>query len=298
MQNESTGRVIPSFRHNMVDYSLILIGAFLQALSYVVFLAPYKIVPGGVYGISIVLHYISKGVFSFFPDGLPMGATALCFNIPLMFLAMRKIGLASGPKTVVTFLLISFFTDLLSYFITEPLVENDAFIAAFYGGAILGMGVTFVFKAQSTSAGTDVLARVIAKNSNVKVSNMIIVLDSATVLLGLVAFQDWAVPLYSWFTIFVYGKIVEMFQSENPSRAVFIVSQNTAALKEVIVHKLGMRGTFIHGKGMYEGHETEIIFTIAERKDLPKLKDEIREIDPHAFVSSMHASKDSPRPGI
>ena len=298
MQNESTGRVIPSFRHNMVDYSLILIGAFLQALSYVVFLAPYKIVPGGVYGISIVLHYISKGVFSFFPDGLPMGAMALCFNIPLMFLAMRKIGLASGPKTVVTFLLISFFTDLLSYFITEPLVENDAFIAAFYGGAILGMGVTFVFKAQSTSAGTDVLARVIAKNSNVKVSNMIIVLDSAIVLLGLVAFQDWAVPLYSWFTIFVYGKIVEMFQSENPSRAVFIVSQNTAALKEVIVHKLGMRGTFIHGKGMYEGHETEIIFTIAERKDLPKLKDEIREIDPHAFVSSMHASKDSPRPGI
>lgn len=298
MQNESTGRVIPSFRRNVADYSLILIGAFLQALSYVVFLAPYKIVPGGVYGISIVLHYVSKGVFSFFPDGLPMGATALCFNIPLMFLAMRKIGLASGPKTIVTFLLISFFTDLLSYFITEPLVENDAFIAAFYGGAILGMGVTCVFKAQSTSAGTDVLARVIAKNSNVKVSNMIIVLDSAIVLLGLVAFQDWAVPLYSWFTIFVYGKIVEMFQSENPSRAVFIVSQNTAALKEVIVHKLGMRGTFIHGKGMYEGHETEIIFTIAERKDLPKLKDEIREIDPHAFVSSMHASKDFPRPGI
>lgn len=298
MRNESTGRVIPSFRRNVADYSLILIGAFLQALSYVVFLAPYKIVPGGVYGISIVLHYVSKGVFSFFPDGLPMGATALCFNIPLMFLAMRKIGLASGPKTIVTFLLISFFTDLLSYFITEPLVENDAFIAAFYGGAILGMGVTCVFKAQSTSAGTDVLARVIAKNSNVKVSNMIIVLDSAIVLLGLVAFQDWAVPLYSWFTIFVYGKIVEMFQSENPSRAVFIVSQNTAALKEVIVHKLGMRGTFIHGKGMYEGHETEIIFTIAERKDLPKLKDEIREIDPHAFVSSMHASKDFPRPGI
>ena len=298
MRNESTGRVIPSFRRNVADYSLILIGAFLQALSYVVFLAPYKIVPGGVYGISIVLHYVSKGVFSFFPDGLPMGATALCFNIPLMFLAMRKIGLASGPKTIVTFLLISFFTDLLSYFITEPLVENDAFIAAFYGGAILGMGVTCVFKAQSTSAGTDVLARVIAKNSNLKVSNMIIVLDSAIVLLGLVAFQDWAVPLYSWFTIFVYGKIVEMFQSENPSRAVFIVSQSTAALKEVIVNKLGMRGTFIHGKGMYEGHETEIIFTIAERKDLPKLKDEIREIDPHAFVSSMHASKDSPRPGI
>lgn len=282
-----------------VDYTLICIGAFLQALSYVLFLAPYKIVPGGVYGVSIVIHYVTKGMFSFLPEGLPMGVTALCFNIPLMILAMKKIGLASGPKTVVTFLLISIFTDTMSYFFgNQPLVENDRFIACFYGGAILGIGVTCVFKAQSTSAGTDVLARVMANNSNLKVSNMIILLDSVVVLLGLIVFRDWAVPLYSWFTIFVYGKIVEMFQTENPNRAVFIVSQKTQEIKDLIVGKMGMRGTFLHGRGMYEGKEKEIIFTIAERKDLPRLKDEVKEIDPNAFVSTMHASKDSPRPGI
>ena len=282
--------LVPSnatLKRNVMDYSLIVVGSFLQALSYVLFLAPYKIVPGGVYGISIVIHYVTKDLFPFFPDGLPMGATALCFNIPLMILAMKKIGLSSGPKTIVTFLLISIFTDSLSYFLTDPLVENDAFIAAFYGGAILGLGVTCIFRAQSTSAGTDVLARV-----------MIIVLDSAVVLLGLIVFKDWAVPLYSWFTIFVYGKIVEMFQTENPNRAVFIVSRKTQELKTLIVDKMGMRGTFIHGKGMYQGNETEIIFTIAERKDMPRLKDEVKEIDPNAFVSTMHASKDSPRPGI
>ena len=123
-------------------------------------------------------------------------------------------------------------------------MENDAFIAAFYGGAILGLGVTCIFRAQSTSAGTDVLARVIANDSNLKVSNMIIVLDSAVVLLGLIVFKDWAVPLYSWFTIFVYGKILEMFQTENPNRAVFIVSRKTQELKTLIVDKMGMRGTF------------------------------------------------------
>jgi uncharacterized membrane-anchored protein YitT (DUF2179 family) len=281
------------------DYSLILVGAFLQALSYVLFLAPYKIVPGGVYGISIVLHHVTQGVFPFLPDGLPMGATALCFNIPLMILAMKKIGLASGPKTIVTFLLISVFTDTLSFlFGASPLVENDRFIACFYGGAILGMGVTCIFRAQSTSAGSDVLARVIAAGSNLKVSNMLILLDSAVVLLGLFVFRDWAVPLYSWFTIFVYGKVVDMFQTENPNRAVFIVSQKTQEIKELIVDKMGMRGTFLHGRGMFEGKEKEIIFTIAERKDLPRIKNEVKVIDPHAFVSTMHASKDSPPPGI
>ncbi len=282
-------------RRSVFDYSLIVVGAFLQSLSYVLFLAPFKIVPGGVYGISIVLHYVTKGVFAVFPEGLPMGATALCFNVPLLILAMKKLGLSSGPKTVVTFVLISVFTDFLSYFFgTEPLVKDDTFIAAFYGGAILGLGVTCVFKAQSTSAGTDVLARVIANNSNLKVSNMIILLDSAIVMLGLIAFRDWAVPLYSWFAIFVYGKIVEMFQTENPSRAVFIVSEKTAEMKDRIFRKMGMRGTFLHGRGMYEGKEKEIIFTITERKDMPRLKEQIKEVDPHAFISTMNASKDSP----
>jgi uncharacterized membrane-anchored protein YitT (DUF2179 family) len=177
-------------------------------------------------------------------------------------------------------------------------VENDRFIACFYGGAILGMGVTCIFRAQSTSAGSDVLARVIASGSNLKVSNMLILLDSAVVLLGLFVFGDWAVPLYSWFTIFVYGKVVDMFQTENPNRAVFIVSQKTQEIKELIVDKMGMRGTFLHGRGMFEGKEKEIIFTIAERKDLPRIKNEVKVIDPNAFVSTMHASKDSPPPGI
>lgn len=295
--NELANRA--TLKKNVTAYTLIVIGAFLQALSYVVFLAPFKIVPGGVYGISIVLHYVTAGVFPFMPDGLPMGVTALCFNIPLMILAMKKIGLASGPKTIVTFLLISTFTDTLSYFMgNQPLVENDTFIACFYGGAILGLGVTCVFRAQSTSAGTDVLARVIASNSNLKVSNMIMLLDSAVVLLGLLVFRDWAVPLYSWFAIFVYGKVVDMFQVENPNRAVFIVSRKTNELKDLILNKLDLGGTYLYGRGMYKGEEQDIIFTIAERKDMPVLKNEVKMIDPCAFISTMHASKDAPTPGI
>lgn len=286
-------------RNQAIDYSFIAIGAFLQALSYVLFLAPYKIVPGGVYGISIILHYLSKGMFSWLPNGLPIGITALAFNIPLLILAIKKLGLSSGPKTVVTFLLISFFTDTLTYFFgSDPLVANDTFLACFYGGGILGLGVAFVFKAQSTSAGTDVLARILAKNTNLKVGNMIIIVDSCVVLLGLVAFLDWSVPLYSWFTIFVFGKVVEMFQEENPKRAVFIVSRKKEELRNLLVNKMNKRGTYLHGRGMYEGNETEIIFTILERKDLRVFKDKVNEVDPHAFISTMHASNDSARPGI
>ena len=136
--------LVPSnatLKRNVMDYSLIVVGSFLQALSYVLFLAPYKIVPGGVYGISIVIHYVTKDLFPFFPDGLPMGATALCFNIPLMILAMEKIGLSSGPKTIVTFLLISIFTDSFILFPYRSIGGRTMPLSPpFTGGAILGLG--------------------------------------------------------------------------------------------------------------------------------------------------------------
>ena len=83
-------------RKPVADYLLILAGALLQAVAYVLFFAPHSIVPGGVYGITIILHHLTAGVFSFAPDGLPMGIMALFFNVPLLILASRKLGLSTS----------------------------------------------------------------------------------------------------------------------------------------------------------------------------------------------------------
>ncbi len=279
----------------MQDFLYILFGSFLEALAYSAFIAPANIVPGGVYGITIALNHLTKGLFSFAPDGLPIGTMALFFNVPLLLLAIRKLGLGSGPKTVLTFVLISLFTDAIGTFLGgRELVPGDKILASFYGGAILGLGVYFVFQAGSTSAGTDVLGRVIAKGSNIKLSNAIIIIDSIVVLFGLLVFRDLSVPLYSWLTIFVYGQVVSFLQPENPKKAVFIVSPKLDELKGLLIDKLNLRGTYMHGKGMYKGEEREIIFTIVERKSLPKVKNGVWEIDPMAFISTMDASSETP----
>ena len=96
-------------RKPVADYLLILLGALLQAVAYVLFFAPHSIVPGGIYGITIILHHLTKGVFSFAPDGLPMGIMALFFTVPLLILASRKLGLRSGARTIVAFVAIAIF---------------------------------------------------------------------------------------------------------------------------------------------------------------------------------------------
>lgn len=276
------------------DLMLIVVGSFLLGVGYSLFLAPVRIVPGGVYGISIVLNHLTQGMFEAFPKGLPIGALALVFNIPLFILALGNLGRMSAIKTAITFVLTAVFSDLVAAWAQgKPPVEGDPLLCAFYGGALLGFSVYLIFLAQSTCAGTDTLARVLSTKMNTKLSTLLIIIDSIVVLMGLLAFGDWSVPLYSWIAIFVYGKVVETLQLANPYKSVFIISNKTSELRELLCNKLGIRGTFLHGRGMYLGAEREIIFIIIERKRLQEVKSEVLSVDSDAFITTADASNDS-----
>ena len=75
----------------LINYGLIIIGTFILAAGFVFFITPYMIVPGGVYGISIVIHYLTKGILSFAPDGFPVGLMGLILNIPLTILGIKMV---------------------------------------------------------------------------------------------------------------------------------------------------------------------------------------------------------------
>ena len=119
------------------------------------------------------------------------------------------------------------------------------------------------------------------------------IIDSLIVLLGLWVFEDWKVPLYSWIAIFIYSKVVEALQPQNPHKSVFIISDRMEELREQLVGRMGVRGTFLHGKGMYTGQEREVLFIIIQRKNFQPLKNLVLELDPKAFITTADASNDT-----
>jgi len=272
------------------DVLSIVCGALLQAVSYVLFVAPYKIVPGGIYGITIVLNNITKGVFSFAPDGLPMGIMALFFNIPLMIIAARKLGLQSGGKTVLAFVLIAVFTDLIDKLSGGvPVVKDDALLSCFYGGVILGLGVFLVIRAGGTCAGTDVVARLLSKRFNYRLSSMVIIVDSAIVVLGLLAFNDWTVPLYSWIVIFVYGKVIDTLQVVNPNNLMMIVADNIDQMRDFILYEVKRGGTVVDAKGMYTYADKKVIFVVVSKREADAIEARIKSFDENAFCVMVDA---------
>lgn len=268
----------------IINYTLITIGAFILAAGFVLFITPYKIVPGGVYGVAIMIHYLI---------GSPVGLTALFMDVPLTIIGIKVLGPRFGYKTVVGFLLTAFFVDGITYLYgTEALVPDEPLLSAIFGGVFLGTGLGMIFKSKATSGGTDIIAMIISRYTRLPVGQLLIYVDSAIVLVGLLVFQDWRIPLYSLIVIYITGKVIDtILQGLDYDKTLFIISDKYEEIRTKIIDDLNRGGTYIKGKGMYNGGDKTIIFTVVNRRELAMLQDYIHHIDPQAFVTVINANE-------
>ncbi len=277
------------------SYSLIVLGSFLLALGFVLFINPYNFVPGGVYGIGIAVHHLTKGMFSIWPDGFPIGLFGLIINIPLTLIGIKILGPRFGVKTVVGFVLTSIFMDTLTYFIgsNDPLgLQGQLLLPVIFGGVIAGLGLGLIFRSKATSGGSDIVAMIASKYTGLPLGQLMILVDSVIVILGLIVFKDWKVPLYSWILIFITGKVIDIvIQGINYDKALFIISKETEVIREKIINDLNRGGTLINGVGLYHKNESNVIYTVVNRRELSILKDFIKQIDPNAFITVIDANE-------
>lgn len=282
------------------SYTLIAIGSIILAAGFVYFIDPHKIVPGGVYGIGIVVKNITADIMGggisvpflkepLFKDGLGIGFVGLLLNVPLTIIGIKMLGPRFGIKTVVGFVLTSIFIDFLDANYNGALVD-DVLLSCVFGGVLIGFGLGLIFKSKATSGGSDIIAMILAKYTKMSLGILMIVVDSAIVLLGLLVFKDWKIPLYSWIVIYITGKVIDAtLQGVSYDKALFIISDKYQEIQHKIIHDLKRGGTLLNGVGMFKGLDKKIIFTSVTRREQSILKDYIKDIDPDAFMTVIDA---------
>ena len=93
-------------RSMISDYLMILLGSCIVSVGFVFFINPYKFVPGGVYGTSIVLHNLMPQ--------LQVGTFGYIVGIPLLILSYFVLGKGLGAKTLFTTLVTPCIMNILS----------------------------------------------------------------------------------------------------------------------------------------------------------------------------------------
>lgn len=287
------------------DYFFIMIGATLMGLSISVFMIDARVVPGGVSGIAMALHFINEKI--------PTGLALWLMNIPLFLWGIKELGWSFAKRTIFGFSVSAFSIDLfhgdfpgLELFALNKseaivdLLNNDFLFLIVIGSVLLGVGMGFVLKHRGTTGGADVVVAILQKRFGYKPGNSIMVMNVfiisfATVIIYVndLSPQRPAISLafYALLLTFIISRIIDvMIDGFDYARSALIISDKCDEIADGIMNRMMRGATAIKGRGLYRNIEREIIMTVITRREIMVLDALIKEIDPNAFViiSTVH----------
>lgn len=293
-----------SFRRTFVEYFFITIGAIIMSLGVGVFLIDAKVVPGGVTGLSMAVHYMTGNT-------IPVGILMWVLNIPLFIWGIVELGKSFGFRTFWGFTVNAFFIDFLRGDIVKSvrlqdseavryLLENDFFFLVLIGAVFLGVGLGIIFKFKGTTAGSDIVAAIARKRWRFKPGITIIVTDFFVICLAGLAIhvKDLSpetpvivLMLYSFLLLLISAQLIDVIIfGFDYAKSAYIISDKHEEIAKEITIGLGRGATAFHGRGLYRGVERDIIFTVVSRREIFRLVERVRRIDPDAFmiISRVH----------
>ncbi|MBQ6581424.1 MAG: YitT family protein, partial [Alistipes sp.] len=280
----------------------IVIGCAMCAVGFVFFINPYNIVPGGVYGMGIVLHNI-------FPS-IQVGTFGYMMDIPLLTIAIILFGKQFGGRTLFAAFITPGIMNIISaavYPTKEALQSLDPsqlmggainlsdhlMLACILGGTIIGAGLGLVVRSNATTGGTDIIAMILNRYLHIPFSRGVLMADSFVVLAGLIVIGfgvgidggeagGWLLSLYSLICIFVTSRVIDyVIDGASYDKLLFIIGNtHSEPLRQYIINDMERGGTYIKASGMYSKDEKEMIFLVVSRREVAQVQRKIREIDP------------------
>ena len=290
------------------SYLLLVLGSALFAIGDVMFVNPYHLAPGGVYGLANVFNALW---------GWKISVAGICMDIPLLIIGTIILGPRFGVKTIVSVILIPVFTFVLeTTWGYAPLIHDgafldsaqqtalsfmdgdverwflpDMFLNTVVAGLIYGVAIGVIFRAGATSGGSDIISMIIHKYTKISLGTLVLIVDSCISLTTLII-GDIRLPIYSIILIYIESKIIDMVVDGMKSyKTMFIVTDELETVRNYIINDLERGGTLLTGTGLYQGSERKMIYVTLDRADMVKLKSNLHRLDPNAFVNIMDSSE-------
>ena len=262
----------------LIDLLMIALGCAIYGISLDMISVPNKLADGGLSGISLILRHFW---------GINMGLSTLVLNIPLILLGYRFMGKRLLAYTIWGTVSLSFF---LWFWRSVPIIkqldlEHDLFLSAISAGVLSGIGLGLVFRYNGTSGGTDIIARICQIKFGISSGKMLLFCD-AVVLFASLSYLDIKHMMYTLLASFILSRVMDTVQQGAYSaRGLLIISDKYKQIGEMIDLKLDRGFTYFQALGGYQQDEKKVIYVVVSPREIPTIKQLIRQEDPNAFVS-------------
>lgn len=276
---------------NAKDYFFIIFGIALYGFGFSAFIAPEGVITGGMAGVGQVVYYGSLKLFGF---GIPVAVTMYVVNLMLLLFAYRIVGRTFVIRTIFGVTVVSIVIGFMQPLFQEAIVKNEPFMNIVLGSILCGTGLGLAFCHNGSTGGTDIVAAVVAKRSNVSMGRTMLCVDFCIVSSSLLIFglQDGAGRLvYSFVVLFIVSTMADkVINSSRQSVQFLIISPRWEEIATAINNE-GRRGcTVLNGMGWYSKHDVKVLLVMCRKFESPTISRIIKSIDRNAFITQANVN--------
>lgn len=263
-------------------FVMIVVGCIVNSLGVSLFLDPYHIVPGGVTGIAMVVNTVTGNVIG-------TGWIIIIINVPLFIVGIIFIGKLFMLTTLFSTALMSGLIELWTWTVLPhvPMLESVV-LATVVGGVMFGGGIGLIFRAGSSTGGTDIIVKLLRRKfRTMKTGKISLCVDMIIISCSAFAYTDFELVLYAILSVFMYTTAFDfVLYGGNSSMLVHIITkpEHVAPLCDGLLKDLDLGATIIDAKGAYSGSDRAVIMCAVKNFVYPRLLDTIKKYDDDAFT--------------
>lgn len=267
------------------EYCIITIGVLLVVVGVYFFKFPNNYSIGGVTGIAIILSNLLNNAIS-------SGTIVLILNLILLGVGYLFLGKTFGNRTAYGTILMSLSLKLLEFIAplkgpltTEPMLD------LFFAVILPAVGSAILFNIDSSTGGTDVIAMLLKKYSNIDIGRALLLTDffltSATFLVF-----DTTTGFLSMFGLLIKSTLIDsVIENLNLNKYFTIICNDPKPISTFITQKLHRSATVFDAKGAFTNQDRKIILAVMNRAQAVQLRRFIKETDPDAFLLITNTSE-------
>lgn len=261
----------------------VIAGGLLMALNLKTFVSAGGLLPGGANGLTVLTQRIA---LSYFNVSIPFSLLNITINLIPIYIGFRFVGKKFTFYSLIMLLVTGFFTDYLHL---AP-ITSDKLLIAIFGGIMNAMAITLCLWVDATSGGTDFIAIYLSEKKGVDTWNLIFYFNAVILLINSYLF-GWDKALYSIIFQFVSTQTLSALYRNYQKLTFFIITDYPHEVAAGI-HEVSHHGaSIIKAEGAYGHQEKSMVYSVISSMDARKVKMKIKEIDPKAFINTVH-SKD------
>lgn len=260
----------------------VIVCTLIVSFSIVYIIKPNLLISGGLTGLSILTSNVT---------GISLPLLIFILNIPTSVLSFFFLDRDFTFFSTLSILLLSIFSSFYQKILPGFYLTKEPILACIFGGLLNGLGMGIAFRNGTSTGGLDIVAAILKKKFNITIGSVLMGINFIIVS-SLGYFFSIDKVLFTLILMFINYNVVDKIQlGVGKQKQVLAISEKNEEIAREIYKEVHRGATYIKGVTSYKKKDVYILYVVCSSKQLVKIRQIIKEIDPDAFVAVSDTSE-------